>query len=464
MVLQQNHNNKLKTKKNSNSNTPVVSNKDKNKNITNIRVSDLISDNFHSFWGNSKPYAILKGGRSSLKSSAASLKIVMKFIEDDKANVVCFRKVAKYLSTSVYEQIKWAIMKLGLYEEFTFMKSPLKIVHKRTKTAFYFYGVDEPQKIKSAKIAEGYVRALWFEETAEFDSVEEIDIVTDTFIREDLPDGIQVEITFTYNPPRNPYIWINEWVEEMKTNEDYYIHHSTYEDDTKGFLSEQFLRKVKRMKEIARDYHDWMYGGLVIGLGDIIYNMDFFHVVGMIPSDDRILFADIALDTGYSVSATTFLYLGYTLKGRVILLDTYYYSPEGRVVKKAPSDFSKELWEFSQRNNQQYKLNIDTWTIDSAEAGLRNQFYKDYGISLTPAKKKKKYRMIENVEDLLVQDRMCILDTERNSIFIKEHRMYQWEAKSLKTDDPKVVKQNDHTCDAFQYYVNNNLARLVLKI
>lgn len=71
-----------------------------------------------------------------MKSSVISLKLVIDFLDDPQGNVICLRKVAKYLSTSVYEQIKWAIYMLGVEDEFFFGKSPLKIEHKETKTAF----------------------------------------------------------------------------------------------------------------------------------------------------------------------------------------------------------------------------------------------------------------------------------------------------------------------------------------
>lgn len=127
-----------------------------------VKTTDLINPNFYSFWLNNKPNNVLKGGRSSMKSSVISLKLVLDFMDDERGNVIVLRKVAKYLSTSVYEQIKWAIYMLGLENQFYFGKSPLIIQHKRTNTAFYFYGVDDPMKIKSAKIAKGYVMALWF--------------------------------------------------------------------------------------------------------------------------------------------------------------------------------------------------------------------------------------------------------------------------------------------------------------
>lgn len=125
-------------------------------------IMDIINRNFYSFWLNERPNSILSGGRSSMKSSVISLKLVVDFLEDDQGNVIALRKVGKYLSTSVYEQIKWAIYMLGVEGEFIFGKSPLRITHKRTKTAFYFYGVDDPMKLKSTTIAKGYVMALWF--------------------------------------------------------------------------------------------------------------------------------------------------------------------------------------------------------------------------------------------------------------------------------------------------------------
>lgn len=427
-----------------------------------IDIMDLINPNFYPFWLNERPAAILSGGRSSMKSSVISLKLVTDFLEDDNGNVVCLRKVGKYLSTSVYEQIKWAIYMLGVESEFHFGKSPLKITHKRTGTAFYFYGVDDPMKLKSTIIAVGYVMALWYEELAEFDGVEDIDTVEDTFIRQDL-DGKEVKVYYSYNPPRNPYDWVNDWREDKRNNPDFFLHHSTYLEDEKGFLSAQLLRKIEQYKESDIDYWRWMYNGEVIGLGGMVYNMKHFRWIDELPEDDDLLLIDLAIDSGYSISATTFTAYGLTKRQNVILLDTYYYSPENKTVKKAPSDFSNNLRDFSERIQQTYGKWFDKQTIDSAEAALRNQYFKDYGVRLHPVAKKKKVNMIENVQDLLAQGRFFMLRNSNNRIFYEEHKRYQWDEDTLQQDDPKVIKEADHTCDAFQYYVNDNLQKLNLK-
>lgn len=427
-----------------------------------VNIMDLMNTNFYSLWLAEQSHIVAKGGRSSMKSSVISMKLVTDFLEDEQGNVVCLRKVGKYLSTSIYEQIKWGIYMLGVESEFYFGKSPLIIRHKTTNTAFYFYGCDDPLKLKSAKIAKGYVMALWFEEAAEFAGVEDIDIVEDTFIRQEI-EGKEVKVYFSYNPPRNPYSWINEWLDSKAGDEDYFIHHSTYMDDKKGFLSQQMIRKIEKYKIHDLDYWRWMYGGEVIGLGDMVYNMNHIKEIDELPNDDDIILIDTTSDTGHQVSATTHLALAFTKKRNVILLDTYYYSPANKVVKKAPSELSKDMKEWMDSVSKTYNRYYDKQTIDSAEGALRNQFFKDYGIRLHPVAKKKKIHMIDNVQDLMAQGRFFVLNTERNKIFIEEHKKYQWDADTLQSDDPKIIKVDDHTCDAFQYYVNDNLSKLGLK-
>ena len=96
-------------------------------------------------------------------------------------NVVVLRKGRKVPEdVSIWADKVGPSMRWGLANQFKFGKSPLQITHKKTGTAFYFYGVDDPMKLKSQKIAKGYVMAVWFEELAEFAGREDIDIVEDT--------------------------------------------------------------------------------------------------------------------------------------------------------------------------------------------------------------------------------------------------------------------------------------------
>lgn len=400
---------------------------------------------------------VLKGGRGSTKSSVISIQLVMDFLQDSQANVLIMRKVANTIELSVYEQIKWAIYMLHVDSLFEFKKSPYRIVDKRNGTAFYFSGVDDPQKLKSMIIAHGYVRYLWFEELAEFDSWQEVDMVRASFTRKQLPPGAHVVTYYSYNPPKNPYEWINEWVTQREGMSNWYVDHSTYEDVTlPNILSQDYIDEINTVKQNNYDYYRWMYLGEVIGLGTNIYNMDNFQAIDKLPTDDYITNVYYSVDTGHEVSATTCGAYGLTKKGNLILLDTYYYSPQGKSHKKPPSELSKDLKSFIDKVTEWIGKQPTRMTIDSAEGALDNQFYNDYGIHWHKVNKLKKVDMIDRVQDLLAQGRFYYLKRPENDIFIAEHRKYQWDENTLQSDDPKVIKEDDHTCDGFMYLCVDN--------
>ena len=430
-----------------------------------IRLSKMVNPHFYPLWRTDKPYVIAKGGRGSFKSSVISLKLVTRVKhwtqQGHQVNVVCVRENASYLRDSVYRQIKWALDMLDLYDEFAYYSSPLKITHKRTGSSFYFYGADDPMKLKSNIV--GNVIAVWFEEAANFKSQDVFDQSLPTFIRQKPSFANQTKVYFSYNPPKNPYDWINEWVAQCEQDSDYFVDTSTYLDDKWGFTTSDQLKLIERYKQNDPDYYRWLYLGEVVGLGTNIYNMDNFKALKELPNDDYITNWFCAIDSGHEVSATTFGAYGLTRKGNVILLDTYYYSPQGKAHKKPPSELSKDLYSFINKLAKQFKKPATKLTIDSAEGALDNQFYNDYGVHLHKVAKLKKVDMIDRVQNIVAQGRFYYLDTESNKIFIEEHRNYRWDEKTLNSDDPKVIKEEDHTCDQFQYFVRDNERLLGLK-
>ena len=430
----------------------------------NVNVNAMICPHFDSILYDHSLNKVLKGGRGSTKSSVISLQLVMDFLKDDNANVLVLRKVANTIELSVYEQIKWAIYMLHVDSLFEFKKSPYRIVDKRNGTAFYFSGVDDPQKLKSMIIAKGYVRYLWFEELAEFDSWQEVDTVRASFTRKNLPPGAHVVTYYSYNPPKNPYDWINEWVAQREGMPNWFVDHSTYKDVTlPNILSEDYIDEINTVKANDVDYYRWMYLGEVVGLGTNVYNMDNFNSIDKLPADDYITNLYYSVDSGHEVSATTCGAYGLTRKGNLILLDTYYYSPQGKTHKKPPSELSRDLKEFIDKVTNWFGKQPTRLTMDSAEGALDNQFYNDFGIRWHKVRKLKKVDMIDRVQDLLAQGRFFYLKRPENEIFIKEHEKYQWDEKTLQSDDPKVIKEDDHTCDMFQYVVRDNERDLGLK-
>lgn len=430
-----------------------------------VILKNEINPHFNAMWWTQRPYVIAKGGRGSFKSSVISLRLVLNMLDEanlnHKANVVCVRENAVNLRDTVFNQVLWAIDKLGVSDKFTPRTSPLRIIHNRTGSAFYFYGADNPLKLKSNTVPD--IIALWFEEAANMKGPEVFDQSIPTFIRNKSPYVGQVQVWFSYNPPRNPYDWVNEWVVDKEKDPDYFVDTSTYLDDKRGFTTGQQMKLIETYKRNDPDYYRWLYLGEVIGLGTNVYNMELFHAADQIPDAEHITNIYYSADTGHEVSATTCSAYGLTNLGHVYLLDTYYYSPQGKAHKKAPSELSKDLYEFINKVGDRYNMAPTRLTIDSAEGALDNQFYNDYGIHFHKVAKLKKVDMVDRVQDLLAQGRFFYLDIPANEIFIKEHQKYQWDEATMESDDPKVIKVDDHTADNFQYFVLDNERDLGLR-
>ncbi len=443
-----------------------------------VVIQNEINPHFKPVWTTEKPYNILKGGRNSFKSSVIALLLVYMMISylitGKKANVVVIRKVASNIRDSVYLKIQWALSKFGIMDQFTCTVSPFRVTHKKTGSTFFFYGQDDFQKLKSNDI--GNIISVWYEEAAEFKNAEEFDQSNTTFMRQKHPDADMVRFFWSYNPPRNPYSWINEWVESLKGLNNYLVNESSYLNDELGFVTQQMLDDIERIKKNDYDYYRYLYLGEPVGLGTNVYNIDLFQALEELPTDDRIISLYYATDVGHQTSATVCLAFGLTAKGKVILLNMYYYSPQGKAVKKAPSDLSKDLYEFVKKTANHPivgNAQVRQRTIDSAEGGLRNQYYKDYGQRWHPVAKKKNIDMIDYVHDLLAQGRFYYLvptiktglsNCDDLTLFVEEHKRYQFKETTLNSDNPDVIKEFDHSVDAFKYGCIDNAREWKLKV
>ena len=431
-----------------------------------FNVQKNVNPHFKSVWLSKYPYNILKGGRNSFKSSVVALLLVYKMLQitmrGEVGNVVIIRKVGNTIRDSVYKKINWALNMFNVGSQFKPTVSPFNIIHKKTGSTFYFYGLDDFQKLKSNDVAN--IIAVWYEEAAEFKDVEEFNQTNITFMRQKHPNLNFVQFFWTYNPPRNPYSWINEWVDELVNEKDYFIHSSSYLDDEIGLIHDRIYDEIERIKRNDYEYYRYLYLGEPVGLGTNVYNMNCFHSLKEIPEDDKLLGIAFGLDTGHQQSATACCAFAITAKDKVILLDTFYYSPHGKAIKKAPSELSRMLHEFTNKVVDEYKVPIIKMTIDSAEGALRNQYLHDFGIRWHPVTKLKNQTMIDTATSLLAEGRFFYLDNEANKIFIDEHKTYRYDEKTLHTDDPQVVKEDDHTCDAFKYFVLDNAKLLELKV
>lgn len=442
-----------------------------------IDIQREVNPHFKPVWTTKTSYNVLRGGRNSFKSSVIAMLLVYLMLQylskGEKANLVVIRKVASTIRDSVYLKMQWALEKFDLQGEFQSTVAPFKLMHKPTGSTIYFYGQDDFQKLKSNDI--GNIVAVWYEEAAEFNSAEEFDQTNTTFMRQKHPLADTVRFFWSYNPPRNPYSWINEWSDKLVGEDGWLVHDSSYKNDELGFVTEQMLQDIDRIKRNDFDYYRYLYLGEPVGLGNNVYNIALFKSLDEIPDDDKIIALYYSLDGGNEHSATTCGFYGLTAKGKVILLNTYYYSPAGRVDKKAPTDLAGDVHKFLTKTSQQELwrgARIQKRTIDSADAAFRNEYRKQYGQHWVPVSKLKNVDMVSYVHNLLAQGRFFYLKNpyptglpycDSNDIFIEEHKRYMWKEDTLNSENPQVVKEDDHTVDQFKYFCLSNARDLRLK-
>ena len=160
-------------------------------NKTTVRLTDVIAPSFyslhHDIAQNKHTYYKLSGGRGSTKSSFISVQIILGMMDDGNkgvySNAIAYRRYAANLHDSVYEQLVWAIEKLGVSHFWKQTKSPLRLTYVPTGQVILFRGADKVVKSKSIKVSRGYIKYLWFEELDEFEGGEKIRSIQQSVIR-----------------------------------------------------------------------------------------------------------------------------------------------------------------------------------------------------------------------------------------------------------------------------------------
>lgn len=219
------------------------------------------------------------------------------------------------------------------------------------------------------------IKILWFEELTEFDSADEIDQIIATFTRGNDDWFI---VLYSYNPPKNKYNWVNQWCEKMSQRADCIITQSDYRTVPEKWLGKMFLDEAEQMRINDEQRYKWIYLGEVIGLEGLIYNPDLVEYVTedyLEKQNVKIRFLDFSIDSGHQTSATTCGCYGFGTDGYWYLLDTYYYSPHEKPVKKAPSELSKDIFDFEIAMSKKWNALTDKETIDSAERCFKESIF-----------------------------------------------------------------------------------------
>ena len=236
----------------------------------NLLHRDIKQGKHSSYW--------LRGGRGSLKSSFVAIEILMGIVKDPEANAVCLRKVAATIKDSIMPTFEWAIFKLGWMPFFKINKSDQEVTFIPTGQKILMRGLDDPMKLKSIKAKRGHFRYLWYEEGAEFTDIEEMESVTISVLR----GGTSFVEFVTYNPPAEPFSWINE--EARRDVPSRMVHESNYKQSPESWLGPKFLADAADMERTRPEKHAHVYMGVEIGRTDAIifsgcYRIESFEAV-----------------------------------------------------------------------------------------------------------------------------------------------------------------------------------------
>ncbi len=453
-----------------------------------IRLKEMIAPHFWNTFNSKKTHQIDKGGRGSTKTSKNSIKVNYHCLYESKCSAVIIRRYQNTLRNSVYKEVKRGLSRFYLEEgkDYTAFKSPAEI-HLNNGNNIYFAGGDDYEKIKGMIDENTPIKILWFEELTEFDGPDDIDQIIATFTRGNDDWFI---VLYSFNPPKNKFHWVNQWAEQMSKRKDCIVTQSDYRTVPKEWLGKIFIEQAEEMRKNDEKRYRWIYLGEVIGLDGLILNPEHIEWVSedyLDKNNIKILYLDFSIDSGHQTSAVADGCYGYGSDGYWYLLDTYYYSPNEKSVKKAPSEQSKDIFNFKIEMTKKYKAITDKETIDSAEGALRNQYFLDYGIRLNPVDKGKNKidGLIDFADEFLSKRKFRALNNNNNKIFKKELENYCWKEGTIEKGKPEPDKTEkaflngekyyntyskdyaytygDHTCDEFQYWVKDNLQKLGLK-
>lgn len=276
-----------------------------------VKLSNIIAPHFWELHRDIRrhghTYYWLEGGRGSTKSSDISIEIPPLMIKNPECHAVVLRKVGNTIKNSVYPQMQWGIDALGLTDKFRFKTSPHEITYKKTGQKILFFGVDDPQKIKSIKLPFGYVGICWIEELDQFSGMEEIRNLNQSLLR-----GGPIFWEFcSFNPPKSQNNWVNE--EKLFDDPDRLVHHSTYLGVPREWLGDRFFEDAEKLKAKNETAYRHEYLGEVTGTGGAVFE----NVEDMDMSDkfvgnfDRLYYG---LDFGFAVDPLAYVAMYYDAK------------------------------------------------------------------------------------------------------------------------------------------------------
>lgn len=420
-------------------------------NVIQIRLKDIIAPSFYELHKEikeeSKTHYWLKGGRGSTKSSVISIEIILGMMRDAKngimSNALIIRRVKDTLEGSVFEQMVWAIDKLGVSNEWKIKLSPLRLIYIPTGQQVLFKGADKPKKLKSTKVSKGWIKYIWYEEVDEFENYDKIRNINQSLMR----GGPNFLVFYSFNPPESQRNWTN--MEVLDERPDKIVHHSTYLKVPRDWLGEQFIIEAEHLKATKPTKYEHDYLGAVTGTGlEVFTNV----TIRKIADDEIKIFDRIrqGLDFGYGADPLSFTLCHYDKKRKRLFI-------YGEVYKCKLGN-SKAVEEISKVGHKD-----KTITADSAEPRTINEF-KNLGLIRIVGAKKGPDSVDHGIKFLSEELEEIIIDKERAPNHAREFIGYELEVDNQGNPKGSYPDKNNHSIDSTRYALEDDMINKKVKI
>lgn len=165
------------------------------------KISEFIGGGYDEFWRFKGRYRVCKGSRASKKSKTTALWYASWLNKKgyEKANLIVFRKTYRTIKDSCFTDLKWALDRLGVIDEWNITISPLEMTRKKTGQKILFRGLDDPLKVTSITVETGCLCWAWLEEAYEVMKEDDFNVL-DESIRGECPAPLFKQWTITFNP------------------------------------------------------------------------------------------------------------------------------------------------------------------------------------------------------------------------------------------------------------------------
>lgn len=372
-------------------------------------------------------YYFLKGGRGSGKSTYVSLEIIQGIIQNPNANAIIYRKVEGTIRDSVYNQMIWAIDRLGFRDYFRAKVSPYRLIYEPTGQEIIFKGCDDPLKSKSIKPTKGYFKYCWLEEVTEFNGMEEVENLVQSIARSN--EG-KTAVVLTYNPPQSSQSWVNEEVLIPQSNR--LVHHSTYLDVPAKYLSPQFINIAEETKKTNEAKYRHVYLGEVTGTGGEVFD----NVEVRAITDEEIEKFDYlytGLDFGFSIDPVAIVQMCYRKSKQELYIFREFFK-----VGASYDTIAQEL----------KKIGNPYVTADSAEPRSIEEL-RQRGCRINSAKKGagSVEHGLRRLQDLA----KIVIDPSRCPNTAREFSTYEYERDKYGNFKSMYPDVNNHSIDAVRY-------------